>query len=126
MIYPPRRPGSTKGSTSEVEDADDDVASPSDAPLRAMTSSSVRSASQTENGHRLGKANKTTPILSVYAICQLTVVFTLLPHEWAPLPHRVVPLAVLALDPQDVKQGSGGAKTVAAVDLRVQILKKSF
>ena len=64
--------------------------------------------------------------MPIYAICQLTVVFALLPHEWAPLPHRVVPLAVLALDPQDVKQGSGGAKTVAAVDLRVQILKKSL
>ena len=54
---------------------------------------------------------------------KLTVVFALLPHERAPLTHRVVPLAVLALDPQDVKEGGGGAKTVTAVDLRVQILK---
>ena len=61
--------------------------------------------------------------MSMQFICQLTVVFALLPHEWAPLPHRVVPLAVLALYPQDVKQRAGGSKTVAAVDLRVQILK---
>jgi len=32
---------------------------------------------------------------------------------------------VLALDPQDVKEGGGGAKTVTAVDLRVQILVHS-
>ena len=54
---------------------------------------------------------------------ELTVVFALLPHERAPLSHRVVPLAVLAPDSQDVKERAGGAETVAAIDFRVQILK---
>ena len=53
----------------------------------------------------------------------LTVVFALLPHERAPLAHRVVALAVLAPDPQDVEEGRRGAQTVPAVDLRVQVLK---
>ena len=55
----------------------------------------------------------------------LTVVFALLPHERAPLAHRVVALAVLAPDPQDVEEGRRGAQAVPAVDLSVQILKCS-
>jgi hypothetical protein len=55
----------------------------------------------------------------------LTVVFALSPHERSPFSDRVVPVAVLALDAEDVKERVGAAEAVATVDLRVKVLKKT-